>query len=1159
MKRPLLFLFILISNYALAQPANDNCSGARLIVPATTCVAGGSSLTGQTISAATGSGVATTCGLAASPDVWYKFRAMTSNPTITVSGAGTSWGTAGANMRLQLLSRTGPCAGLAQVGAFCASGLTLSPTGLTIGDTFYVRVLKNDAAAATGTNWGFTICIQITAPANDACANAVNLNTVGSTCTATQGNLYLAAQTNPTASCGNMYDVYYRFTLPATASYAAITVTPKTSPSSLTSANTFIEVFNTNACASLANNATGGCNNIAETRYIGPLTGGNTYYFRVYTTANPNGAVNPYNFDVCVTGGNYSVGSAGRMNEVFKQTLLSVPNVLEDPWDVVYGYDGNLWLTEAKGYKIYKMNPNDGTKTTVLNIAQGSTFFSSPAQQAFNLQFDFATQGNPQGGCAGLVMHPDWNSGQRYVYVSYIHKYISTAAGNAGVFFRNNIVRFFYNTGTGLLESPVTLCDTLPGSSDHNSQRMIIAPVNGTNYLFYAAGDMGAGQFGNQYRVNHAQDTAYYEGKILRFNLIPDNDDGGDTTKRSFIPNDNPFNNAPVGINPPTRQSAVWATGIRNNQGFAYAKGFLYGSSHGPFTDDEVNIIIRAKNYGHPRVIGYKADGNYNGARAGNAPCSLPLIYDELKYANDTIAADGYRDPIYSFYPAPKGANGVANTVQDIYINNPGNAGWPSIGASGMDIYTNSMIPGWKNSLIMGALKGGKVVRMKLNATGDSIQAPGAGLFKKDTTDYFRSKNRFRDIALGTDGKTVYTCIDKSQTTSGPTSGTPMLSACPGCVLKYQFLGYKATGALNKSTIDTSVTIAPGVPNDFHVANKVVINAANDNTNLWVPITDSNSNIVAEINARGQNLDTVKTFLYTRTGPSRIKSSKKYMNRQLTISPKVQPASPVWIRLYISKAELDTFVAHGGLTGGIANLKIIKNEDSCQNQINTSTVLVNTTVAEEFGKYNGYVLQGDISGFSTFFFSPDLITLPVNLLTFKGSLQGDDGFLQWQTAQETNTAHFVIERSLDGTNFSSVGTVTASGNSTSTIDYSYLDNDITSLPVTLVYYRLRMVDIDGQFSYSKVVTIQLPFVAGRVSVLPNPVINKAKVTIFAAAGGRVQWRLVDNSGRIIMNGTEQVSQGNNQFDVNMSKLTAGMYYLTLTGAGIDQNIKLQKQ
>jgi glucose/arabinose dehydrogenase len=148
---------------------------------------------------------------------------------------------------------------------------------------------------------------------------------------------------------------------------------------------------------------------------------------------------------------------------------------------------------------------------------------------------------------------------------------------------------------------------------------MIIAPVTagGTNYLFYAGGDMGAGQFANRLRPQNAQNTDSYEGKILRFNLEPDSD-GDETVPNAWIPGDNPYNTMLA------KQSAVYSIGIRNNQGFAFdtATNKLYGSSHGPYSDDEINIIEGFRNYGHPLIEGF-ADGNYNGNSAQGTTTSI--------------------------------------------------------------------------------------------------------------------------------------------------------------------------------------------------------------------------------------------------------------------------------------------------------------------------------------------------------------------------------------------------------------------------------------------------------------------------------------------------------------------------------------------------------
>src|SRR4029079_5823249 len=104
------------------------------------------------------------------------------------------------------------------------------------------------------------------------------------------------------------------------------------------------------------------------------------------------------------------------------------------------------------------------------------------------------------------------------------------------------------------------------------------------------------------------------------------------------------------------------------------------------------------------------------------------------------------------------------------------------------------------------------------------------------------------------------------------------------------------------------------------------------------------------------------------------------------------------------------------------------NSEACGASFNVSSTAVSMRQAEAFG--SNYVLQGTVTSFSTFFFaSSTLITLPVNLVSFNGELQGGATLLNWRTATEENTSHFEIERSLNGTSFEKIGSVTATGNS----------------------------------------------------------------------------------------------------------------------------------
>ena len=169
--------------------------------------------------------------------------------------------------------------------------------------------------------------------------------------------------------------------------------------------------------------------------------------------------------------------------------------------------------------------------------------------------------------------------------------------------------------------------------------------------------------------------------------------------------------------------------------------------------------------------------------------------------------------------------------------------------------------------------------------------------------------------------------------------------------------------------------------------------------------------------------------------------------------------------------------------------------------------------------------------------------------------------LNWKTENEINTSHFAVERSIDGNRFIAIGNVTANGrsNTSGSFNYSLTDNDAINQPSQKLYYRLKMVDIDGTFKYSNIVTLSLPLITGKLGISPNPVISEMKVTLTSTADGKIQWKLVDNVGRIIMKGTEQVKTGNgNNFTINMNRLPAGTYSLNVMGAGIDQKVKLQK-
>jgi PQQ-dependent dehydrogenase (s-GDH family) len=470
----------------------------------------------------------------------------------------------------------------------------------------------------------------------------------------------------------------------------------------------------------------------------------------------------------------------GPRGEVFGVHVLA--DHLSDPWDITYGPDEWIWVTEAKGYWVSRINPRTGEKKLLLDLNSAKNF---PRYDKIPDETD-GGKPFPQGGLMGLALHPQLLQGKPYVYLAYIWHFNGADSSGTGCrenfggcYFTTRVVRYEYDTARQTLQQPVTLCDSIPGSNDHNSGRLLIAPGKEGYYLFYTVGDMGAGQYDNAGRPNHAQDTTYYEGKVLRFHTEPDSDTG---RYDRWIPNDNPFCT-------PHRQSAVWSYGHRNAQGITYGVvngiGRIYAAEHGPFSDDEINIIEKGKNYGHPLVIGYN-DDNYNQLAAGvtthtSLPgvwhTSYPFISSEHE-AVEKIGITRYRDPIKSLYPTPHAV--LVKLLTMLRDSDTAKPIWASEAPSSIAFYRAAAIPGWKNSLLVTTLKGGKLIRLQLNAKGNGISG--------DTINYFEAPVRYRDITLSPDGRRLYLAVDSAMVSSGPTGVHPGASISRGSIIEFTYI-----------------------------------------------------------------------------------------------------------------------------------------------------------------------------------------------------------------------------------------------------------------------------------------------------------------------------------------------------------------------------------
>jgi PQQ-dependent dehydrogenase (s-GDH family) len=467
-------------------------------------------------------------------------------------------------------------------------------------------------------------------------------------------------------------------------------------------------------------------------------------------------------------------------NEPFTKTVLNEKPTaggyrLAHPFDIVYGPDNFLYITEKIG-RIVRVDTGTGARQIILDIRGQVTLNITRNGSA-----PFAATGIGQNGMLGLALHPGFGSGQDTIFVAYSYN-----GSNI------RIVKYKFNGGaTPSLTNPITLIQGIPAGGDHSTGRLI---VGADNKLYYSCGDLGRNQFGNRCQEIRSQmlpslgevngaNYVNYSGKILRLNF-----DGS-------IPTDNPLWN---GV-----RSHVYTVGHRNPQGLVWEKnpsngasfptlmagGKLFSSEHGPNTDDEVNVIESGRNYGWPYIAGDTDEVNFqyiNWSTANDcnqnfveSPFFIPAGADVMQEKSAPASVkSNFRKPLVRAYTD---CGSLTTTVCEI-----ANGGWlkfPTIAPSSIEFYhlnSGRGIPNWYPSLLVPTLRTGTLFRYRLNATKDMIIG--------DSIQYFKSVNRYRDIAISPDGK-IYIITDSIGSTSGPSGGSQTNMTNKGAILVFQYQG----------------------------------------------------------------------------------------------------------------------------------------------------------------------------------------------------------------------------------------------------------------------------------------------------------------------------------------------------------------------------------
>ncbi|MEM6800758.1 MAG: T9SS type A sorting domain-containing protein [Bacteroidota bacterium] len=171
---------------------------------------------------------------------------------------------------------------------------------------------------------------------------------------------------------------------------------------------------------------------------------------------------------------------------------------------------------------------------------------------------------------------------------------------------------------------------------------------------------------------------------------------------------------------------------------------------------------------------------------------------------------------------------------------------------------------------------------------------------------------------------------------------------------------------------------------------------------------------------------------------------------------------------------------------------------------------------------------------------------PVEWLSFEAIQVEADALIKWSTASEINADIFEIERSLDGNFFQTIGVEEAAGNSLEINTYSFQDKGISSLNTSSLYYRLRQVDINGSFEYSRVVELSLVQEKQgiQLKIRPNPVQDNLRLSYSKANNGNLPLEIFSSSGQKLYAGQIQDQEG--ELNIRVADWPQGAYFLRVS-------------
>ncbi len=290
------------------------------------------------------------------------------------------------------------------------------------------------------------------------------------------------------------------------------------------------------------------------------------------------------------------------------------------------------------------------------------------------------------------------------------------------------------------------------------------------------------------------------------------------------------------------------------------------------------------------------------------------------------------------------------------------------------------------------------------------------------------------------------------------------------------------------------------------------------------------NNITARIN-RTFNFSTATMAYMTFWLKHRAENGEDYMRVEVSTN-----GGTTWTALSGRK----TIVESAGRIGGIASYTGIQ-DTWIREYIDLDPYIGQASVQLRFlfnssaaGQNDGFFLD-DVSVVS----STASSSLPVEFISFTGKIQQQTSVLNWDASMDDTHSTFIVERSNDKINFSEIGQV--NGN---TAPFSFVDKQ--PLP-GMNYYRIRQIAKDGSFKFSSTVVLNHQRSAVQTKLYPSVTNSSVTIDIVVTTAKKIRLDFIDEYGRMLLQNQVAASAGTNKTTQDVSKLSAGIYYVKIVG------------